>query len=387
VIQAFIALLSDILSDVITGQIESTSNQLTHKVWWRFPIYFIILGSALWVTIASAFLWMSESHPGIVGLLGFVRHGGPAWLLSIPVVALLIVIIGSLPIAGRYGPVFILQAALFWLVLLGMANFQGDGHSALNMAAVSSFLATIPATLLAIVTGLADTPPVASPLAYFTMIYIGRVHHLRGLLASARRLGWEVTGPEGGERAVTVGGYYGGRRTVRVVSGVSGMGNSASDQGYWFKVTVTSPSPLPSFQIARQKIPPYLASRAVTGTLAGGLRPLRFYIIPQYDRPIPNEWVQRFTQQIARGMGFVRKLRESVQLTPGGILYTHFSMMSLPARSGDIEPLVDWLIGIASLLEEIAPTVEQVAPPATDDFAPKLPYGQISDVDPPSRTW
>lgn len=379
--------LTLLLTQIIMGQVQGASNQMTHKVWWRFPIYFIILGSALWVTIASAFLWTSESHPGIVGLLDLVRHGGPAWLLSIPLVAFLIVIIGSLPVAGRYGPVFILQAALFWLVLLGMANFQGDGHSALNMAAVSSILVTIPATLLATVTGLADTPPVTSPFATFNMMYIGRIRHLRGLLASARRLGWESSGPEGIERSFTVGGYYGGRRTVRVVSGVSWQGMAAPDQGYWYKVTATSPSPLPSFQIARQKIPPYLARQAITGTSAGGLHPLRFYVIPQYNREIREEWIGRFAQHIASGAHYLRRTRDSVQLTPGGILYTSFRMMRLPAKSGDIEPLIDWLIGVASLLEEIAPTVEQVAPPTTDDFAPKLPYGQISDVDPPGRTW
>lgn len=379
--------LTMLLTQIIMGQVEGASNRMTQKVWWRFPIYFIILGSALWVTVASTFLWTSESHPGVVGLLDFVRHGGPAWLLSIPIVAMLVVFIGSLPVAGRYGPVFFLQAALFWLALLGMANFQGDGHSALNMAAVSSFLVTLPATLLAIVTGLADTPPVTSPFATFNMMYIGRIRHLRGLLASARRLGWESSGPEGIERSFTVGGYYGGRRAVRVVSGVSWQGVAATDQGYWFKVTVTSPSPLPSFQIARQKIPPYLARRAITGAVAGGLRPIQFYVIPQHNREIRDEWARRFAQHIARSAKYLRARRETVNLTPGGILYTSFRMMRLPAKSGEIEPLVDWLIDIVSLLEEIAPPVDEVAPPAAGGYAPNLPYGQISDVDPTSQTW
>lgn len=384
---ALIDLLSNILSDVITGQVESASTRLTHKVWWRVPIYFTIVAAALWVAIASAFLWTSEAHPGIVGLIDFVRHGGPAWLLTIPIFATLTVIIGSLPVAGRYGPVFILQEALFWLVLLGLADFQKDGRSALNIAAVSSFLVTLPVTLLALVTALADTPPVTSPLALFNMMYIGRIRHLRGLLASAQRLGWEASGPEGSERAYTASGYYGGRRNVRVVSGVSAFGASAPDQGYWYKVTVTSPSPLPTFEITHKKIPPYIASRAVMGTLGGGLKPLRFYVIPQYDHPIPDEWVQWFAGHIASGRGFLRKSRESVQLTSGGVLYTHFSMMRLPARSGEIEPLVSWLVDVASLLEEIAQPVEEVAPPSTTDYTPKLPYGQISDVDPTSRTW
>lgn len=382
-----IQLLSNILSDVITGQVEGESHRLTHKVWWRFVIYFIILAAALWVAVASAFLWTSESHPGVVGLVDDVEHGGPAWMLSIPLIAIVIVIVGSLPVAGRYGLVFILQAALFALLLAGMAVFQGDGHSALNTAAVSSVLVTLPATLLAIMTGLGDTPPVTSPMAIFHMMFIGRIRHLRGLLASARRLGWEVSGPEGAERAFTTGGVYASRRTVRVVSGVSWQGASAPDQGYWYKVTLTSPSPLPSFEIAHHKIPPYVASRSITGVVGGGLRPLRFYVLPQYDQTVRDDWGQRFTQQVSRGQDFVGHSRASVQLTPGGILYTYFRMMSLPARSGAIEPQVDWLIGIASLLEEIAPPIEEVAPSATDDFAPRLPYGQISEVDPTSRTW
>lgn len=88
--------LTMLLTQIIMGQVEGASNRMTQKVWWRFPIYFIILGSALWVAVASTFLWTSESHPGVVGLLDFVRHGGPAWLLSIPIVAMLVVFIGSL---------------------------------------------------------------------------------------------------------------------------------------------------------------------------------------------------------------------------------------------------------------------------------------------------
>jgi hypothetical protein len=76
-----------------------------------------------------------------------------------------------------------------------------------------------------------------------------------------------------------------------------------------------------------------------------------------------------------------------VQLAAGGILYTYFRMMRLPPRNGEIEPLVDWLTGIATLLEEIAPPAREVAPSTTDGFAPKGPYGQISDVDPSSRSW
>ena len=381
-----IQLLSSIASDIVTGQVEGTSDRMTHKVWWRYPIYFIIVAAALWVAIASAFLWESASRPGVSGLLDFARHGGPAWLLSIPVVALLAVIIGSLPVAGRYGLALVFQAALFWLVLAGMANFQADGHSALNLAAVSSLLVTIPTLLLALITALADAPPVTSPMAYLTMHYMGRVGHLRGLLASAKRLGWETRGPEGKERALTISGYSRDRRSVRVVSGVSAMGESAPDQGYWYKVTISSPRPLPSFEITRKKLPAHIAARAITGAVTGGARPLRFYVMPPYGRPLPDGWVERFARHVATGERFVRARRESAQLTPGGILYTSFRMMRLPAKSGEIEPLVDWLCGVAGLLEEIAPLVEEVTP-YTTGFTSGLPYGQISNVDPTSRTW
>jgi hypothetical protein len=383
---ALLQLLGAILSDVITGQVIGASDRLTRKVWWRFVIYFIILGAALWVAVASAFLWTSASHPGVVGLLDYVLRGGPAWLLSIPLVAVAIVVVGSLPVAGRYGPVFILQTALFVLILAGMASFQGDGHAALNVATVSSFLVTLPATLLAIVTGLADTPPVTSPLAYFHMMFIGRVRHLRGLLASARRLGWDVSGPEDKDRVFTTGGPYPGGRSVRVVSGVAWREAAVTDQGYWFKVTVTSPRPLPTFEITH-KIPPSVVRRATTRMIGGGRKAPRFYVIPKYDRPIADEWTERFARQVAGGRRFVGHRRAGVQLTAGGILYTYFRMMSLPVRSGAMEPLVDWLIGVAALLEEIAPPVEDPAPGTTDGGTPRLPYGQIGDVDPTGRTW
>ncbi len=320
------------------------------------------------------------------GLLGYVQNGGPVWLLSIPVVALLVVILGSLPVAGRYGLTLVFQIALFALVLAGMASFQADGHSALNLAAVTSLLVTIPAMLLALITALADTPPVTSPLAPLTMHYMGRVGHLRGLLASARRLGWEVREPEGKARALILTGYSRDRRAVRVVSGVSAMGEATQDQGYWCKVTVTSPRPLPTFEIGRAKIPPHIAARATTGKLVGGRTPLQFYIIPPYGRPLPDAWAERFAHHIAAGQSFVRGRRDSVRLTSGGILYTRFKMMRLPAKSGEIEPLIDWLCGAAALLEEVAPLVEEVTP-YTAGFTSGLPYGQISEIDPTSQTW
>lgn len=380
-----------LLTQIILGRIEGASNRMTHKVWWRFPIYFIVVASALWVAIASAFLWKSGAHPGIVGLLDYVRHGGPVWLLSIPIVALLIVIIVSLPAAGRYGPVFFLQAALMALTLLGAANFQanvrGGGHATLNLAAVSSCLITLPVMLLVVLTALVDTPPVTSPLAVFNVSYIGRIRHLRGLLASAHRFGWEVSGPDGSAHAYTVSGYYGGRHNVRVVSGLTMYyGSAAPDQGYWYKVTVTSPSPLSAFEIAHKRVSPYVASHAVTEKLGGGLIPLRFYVIPPHGQPPREEWVRRFARQVANGKGFVRRIRDSVQVTPGGILYTSFRMTHLPAKSGEIEPLINWLIGVASLLEEVAPSIEEVAPPS-DGFAPQPLYGLMSDVDSTSRTW
>ncbi|HEU5348496.1 MAG TPA: hypothetical protein VFU63_07765, partial [Ktedonobacterales bacterium] len=312
--------LIPLLTRIITGQVGSASNRMTQRVWWRFVIYFVILAAALWVAIASAYLWTAASHPGVVGLVDFVQHGGPIWLLSIPLLAIVITIVGSLPVAGRYGLVLTLQAVLFWLVLVGLASFQGGGRSELNWAAVSSFLVTLPATLFALVTGLADAPPVASPLAIFYVMYFGRLRFLRQLLASAQRFGWEFSGPEGAERAFTTGGYYGNRRTVRVVSGVSWQGTSTPEQGYWYKVTVTSPSPLPSFEISHKKLSPHLASRAATGEVGGGLRPLRFYVIPRYGHPLRDEWVQRFAQQVALGRAFVSPTRANVQLTPGGIL-------------------------------------------------------------------
>jgi hypothetical protein len=296
--------------------------------------------------------------------------------------------LGSLPVAGRHGPVLLFQCALFALTLAGAAVFQRNGHGlfAVNMAVATSWLVTMPVTLLTLVAALADLPPISSPLAYPALHYMGRVGHLRGLLASAKRLGWETRGPEGKARALTISGYSQDCRSVRVVSGVSAIGVSTADQGYWYKVTISSPRPLPSFGILNGKLSPHIAARAITGDLSNGQRPQWFYVIPQYGRPLPDGWVERFARQVATGERYVRARRESAQLTSGGILYTSFRMMRLPAKSGEIEPLVDWLCGVAALLEEIAPLIEEVTP-YTAGFTSGLPYGQISDVDPTSRMW
>ncbi len=374
-----------LLTQIIMGQIESTSTRLTHKIWWRVPIYLIIIGSAVWVAVSSAFLWTSEAYPGIVGLAAFVRHGGPLWLLSIPLLALMTALAGSIPVAGRYGLVFLFQTATFVLTLNGLATFQANGHAALNIPAVSSFLVTLPAGLLSIVTALADNPPVDAPLAFFTFSYFGRLGHLRTLNATARRLGWDVEMPRWPALALTASGYYGSGRSVRVVSGATYTNYGPNGPaGYWYHVTVTSPRPLPGFSISRKPVPPELASDAVTGKVAGALN---FYVMPQHGRPVSDAWMQRFVQQLTGGKRYLRMRRDSVSLTPGGLLYSHFNPFRLSPQSGQIEPLVDWLIGIATLLEEIAPEVEQVMPPSNEAFAPRLPYGRISQVDPTPHSW
>ena len=144
-------------------------------------------------------------------------------------------------------------------------------------------------------------------------------------------------------------------------------------------MTVTSPRPLPGFSISRKPVPPEFASHAVTGKVAGSLN---FYVMPQYGRPVSDSWMRPFAQRIVSGKRYLRSRRDSVALTPGGLLYRRFNPFRLSAKSGQIEPLVDWLIGIATLLEEIAPEVEQVTPPSNEAFAPRLPYGRISQVDP-----
>lgn len=374
-----------LLTQIIVGQIEGTSTRLTHRVWWRVPIYLIIIGSAAWVAVSSAFLWTSEAYPGIVGLLAFVRHGGPIWLLSVPLVALMVVLAGSIPVAGRYGLVFLFQTATVALTLLGLATFQADGHAALNIEAVFSFLVTLPASLLSIVTALADNPPVDSPFAVFTFSYFGRLGHLRALNATARRLDWEVEMPRLPALALTATGYYGGGRSVRVVSGATYTNYSPNGPaGYWYHVTVTSPRPLPGFSLSRKPVPPEFVSHAVTGKVAGSLN---FHVMPQDGRHVSDAWAQRFTQQLASGKRYLRMRRDGVTLAPGGLFYRHFNPFRLSPKSGQIEPVVDWLIGIATLLEEIAPEVEQVIPSSNDAFAPRLPYGRISQVDPTEHSW
>src|SRR5260370_38418101 len=107
----------------------------------------------------------------------------------------------------------------------------------------------------------------------------------------------------------------------------------------------------PDIESSFKKMSVYVAVRAITCMQTGGINPNRFYVIPQYGREMREEWVQRFAQHVASGARYVHSRRETVNLTPGGILYTHFSMMRLPAKRGVIKPLVDRLGGGAGPVE------------------------------------
>jgi hypothetical protein len=314
-------------------------------------------------------LWTVETHPGVVGLLAFVRSGGPAWLLAVPAVALACAIAVVLPVAGRYGLALLLQMAIFALTLAGLAAFQGSGTSDVNGPAISSFLVTMPAMLLAIVTALADTPPLDSPLIYLNMTYWGRIGYLRALAHSAHRLGWDLATPSGTGRIYATSSYLGGRREAQIVSGYSLQSNSLSGAGagYWIKVQINTLRPTFGVTISRQRVPAEITARATSGTVAGGPLPLRFHVMA--PQPPSAEWQSRFTQQIAHGRAYLRGVQSAVRVVRGGLLYTRFSPFRMARRYGEIEPLADWLIGLAALLEELAPDAP-VAPPAPLDLLP-----------------
>jgi hypothetical protein len=361
--------LISVLTALLVGQVDRASNRPTTKPWWRVPITLIIVASSAWVAYASAYLWTTSARPGVVGLLAFLQRGAPAWVLAVPLVALATVAAAVLPVAGRYGLVLLLQATTFALTLAALATFA-PGTTDTNWPAISSFLATLPAVLLAIVTALGDVAPLDSPLVYFNMTYWGRIGYLRALSRSARRLGWEVSTPIASGRVYATGGYLGGRRDAQVVSGYTMQTNTltGAGAGYWVKVQINALHPTPGATITRQRIAKDLAARATTSTIASGLLPLRFYVLAA---PPPSaEWRDRFSRQIARGAAYLRGPQTVVRVVRGGLLYTRFSPFRMARRFGEIEPLADWLTALAALLEELAPDVPTEPPAPLDPMPP-----------------
>ncbi|HEV2236454.1 MAG TPA: hypothetical protein VGR57_07300 [Ktedonobacterales bacterium] len=360
--------LGAVLAHLLTGQIERGSHKFTTKPWWRVPVTLVIVASSAWVAYASAFLWATSVRPGIVGLLAFVRSGGPAWVLAAPLLALATLAAAIMPAAGRYGLVMFLAFATFWLVLLALATFA-PGATDVSWPELSSYFATNPALLLALITVWGDAAPLESPLIYGNMTYWGRVGVLRALTASAHRLGWAVSIPNGTGQFYTTGGYLGGKRDVQVVAGYSLQYDSMTftGGGYWIKAQVNALRPIPGAMILRRRIHRDLAARATTGTVAGGPWPLRYYVMT--PRPPSADWQTRFTQQIVRGRAYLGGRQPVVRVVRGGLLYARYNPFRMPRRYGEIERLAEWLIGLAALLEELAPDAP-VAPPAPLDLLP-----------------
>jgi hypothetical protein len=360
--------LISVLTSLLIGQVDRASNRLTTRPWWRVPITLIIVAASAWVAFASAYLWTTSARPGVVGLLAFVRAGGPAWVLAAPALALATVFAAVLPAAGRYGLVLLFQAGTFALTLAALATFA-PGTTTTNGPAISSFLVTLPAMLLAIVTALGDVAPLDSPLIYGNMTYWGRIGFLRALSHSARRLGWDLTTPSSSGKIYTTGGYLGGRREAQVVSGYTMQSSTltGAGAGYWIKVQVNVLRPIPGATIKRQMRPLEPSIHAATGTVAGGLVPLRFTVMT--SRPPSADWLNRYSQQIARGGAYLRSAQAAVRVVRGGLMYSSFSPFRMARRYGEIEPLAEWLTGLAALLEELAPDAP-AEPPAPLDRQP-----------------
>ena len=106
---------------------------------------------------------------------------------------------------------------------------------------------------------------------------------------------------------------------------------------------------------------------AVTGTVGGGLVRLRFTVMT--SQPPSADWLNRYTQQIARGGAYLRSAQALVRVVRGGLMYSRFSPFRMARRFGEIEPLAEWLTGLATLLEELAPDAA-AEPPAPLDLLP-----------------
>lgn len=312
---------------------------------------------AIGIAVSSTMLWTSERVPQAHGLLQYVAAGGPVWVMAPPICAILLAIVLVMPVVGRFGIGLLLGAATFGLTLAAAANFQGRGRYAVNGAAVISIVTAMLLLLLTLALSLSDLPPVDSALAPLTMLYWGRLGHLRALSQFGMQRGWQVSGPAGWTSTLPVAGLYDPAHPVTITSALNLSIGSRASTSYTFSVKMESPADIIAFRISYQPTPRKLLGQVAAGESRMRGKPTIYYYLaprPEEARGITQSFMTRLATIVEAGRPYLRSRGDFMHATPFGLRHTHPASYRLTARDADLEPMLRWMRELCGLLEEVS---------------------------------
>lgn len=342
---------------LVTGKaVEATGrasgNRVTRLI-FIVPCLLIAVG----IAVSSTFLWTSERVPEAHGLFQYVAAGGPVWVIATPICAALLALVLVLPVVGRFGIVLLLGAGTFGLTLAAAADFQGGGRYAINGATVISIVTSMLLMLLTLALSLSDLPPVDSALAPLTMMYWGRLGHLRALSQFGMQRGWQVSGPAGWTSTLTVAGPYDPAHPVTITSLLNLSIGSRASTSYTLSVKMESPADIIAFRISYEPTPKRLQAQVAAGENRMRGKPTIYYYLaprPEEARMITQSFMTRLATVVDAGRPYLRSRGDFMHATPFGLRHTHLASYRLTAGDADLEPMLRWMRELCGLLEEVS---------------------------------
>lgn len=361
------SVLQNLLQSLFGEGIEKMGG-LSHNRAIRAICFIFVLASSVFIAVASAFFWTTARVLGVTGLWQYTQHGGGAgWLILLPAVAAVTALLTLAPLSGRFSLVATFSAATFALALASGAVFQGGGQYALNLVTTLSIIASIPLAIFALVLAVGDVPPIDAPLARFSLIYWGRLKHLRALRDLALAHGWSMRGPVGRQAALLLAGDYDPQHPVKVSSGTVFVLSSSASVTYTLNTQMGSPRDILSFRISPEPAPKQtqqqFQGRMVGGTSEVARKPtLYYYVLLESGQALPATFLERMGQVAEAGRAFLPGKTDIVRATPFGLSYTRMTYRGLSARDADLEPLLRWMRELVALMEEVSPAKPGATP-------------------------
>jgi hypothetical protein len=357
VVTSLVSALFGKLAEWLFGAVVEAAGERAGVRWFRRVCLALAILISAYITVASAFLWETDSQPGVMGLWQFTQQaGGPLWTLTTPILAALLTLLLLLPVAGRHSIGAALAAGVFGFGLASIIAMTGPGTHALSAPTLVSVLSSLVLPILALILAFGDVPPLDSFLAHVSWVYWGRIRHLRALRQYGATHRCQIVEPHGTDSSLSVAGLYDADHRVKAASMAHFQLSAGSGTPYYLQISMSSPRDIVAFRISFTKPEKAIYQRAFVGeSRAKGKRTIYYFLLPDPRAPIPANFAPRMAQAIEQGRRLLRT-RDFLLATPYGIRLTHYSgAFQFSPREANLGPYLAWMRSLIALFEEVTP--------------------------------
>lgn len=345
----FGSLFENLLGAIFGAGAEKIGNLGARRAGRAILYGFALLGTGF-IAIASAFFWQTARLAGIRGLIDYVQNGGPVWFLTLPILATLAFVLLLIPLRGRFSLVALLCVGVMGFGLGELASFQGGSYD-VSWPTIASMLTGLVLALVGVALMFGDIPPMDSGMAHVSLVYWGRLRHLKALRQFARDRQWQITEPSITSNAMQVSGPLDATHTVSITNSAKYTLSTGNAAVLSVKIKLSSPADILAFALSPKEIK--IRNSLMRTLKARWKQPLYFTLQPLPGQTIPDAFLDRLTPVLEAGRPFIGKL-DITQATPYGLQIVHNYATFVP-HDMQLVAQLQWLRDLVGLLEEVSP--------------------------------